>query len=134
MLRASSPRRSIPEHPALVVTTASPERHLRAVNPSPLRMDLTVQESDEVHATTNTHQLGPSTTLQRTTSEVEFNEKIWEAKGPAPSKGQFENSDYLTNNEPRYDIDVRQLIQAVTSALHVLTRAEIQSMTVNEII
>lgn len=73
-------------------------------------------------------------TLQRTLSEILFDEKIAEAEASAHLEGLAGISDYHTDKEHWYDTDILQLVQAEIVKFAMPARVEIQSMIVNELI
>lgn len=101
MSNTSSPLQSTRQKSALLPTIASPERLLRALNSSPFKTTIAVLDIGDAHAKSNSDQLGPLTTLQRTASETEFEEKIAEAEATARSKRHSDIDDDQSDQKQR---------------------------------
>lgn len=72
--------------------------------------------------------------FQRPASEMEFDEKIAEARVAAQLEGQSETDNGQIDKEHGYGTDIRQLFQTEIVAFGVPTCTEIQSMIINKII
>lgn len=65
------------------------------------------------------HLVGPSTTLQLSASDIEFDVRIAEAEAAANSDGKSDIHDDQTDKEHGYDTDIRLLVQPEIEALGV---------------